>query len=170
METFRQAVNECINIGLRENKTSMKSLSLACYPKLRRINLLSQYKLCAISRASGILANYRKLAKRHKVRKPYCTRPMLITCYGLRIRDGRLKMPGSLSVRLNNHTLEFLTQPNIEVRSVTDSRWREDDSRGICVMPRRVIRTLSSNLNVVLGLWFLGQVQLQLARCNRIEP
>ncbi len=119
MEIFRQVSNECIRIGLDANKTSLKSLSLACYPRIKNYPLNSAYKLCAISRAAGILTNYRKLSKKHKVRRPYCTRPSLITCYGLKLRDGKLSMPAKLSIQLNNHSLQFLSQPDLEIRSVT---------------------------------------------------
>lgn len=79
MESFRLMTNDCIRIGLAEGKTSLKSLSLACYPKLKSYELPSAYKLCAISKAAGILAHHRKLSKTHHVRKPYCTRPNLTT-------------------------------------------------------------------------------------------
>ena len=51
METFRRMLNDCIRIGLEENKTSFLSLRYACYPKLKDYKIVSAYKNNAISRA-----------------------------------------------------------------------------------------------------------------------
>jgi putative transposase len=119
MESFRQMTNECIRIGLGEGLTSLKSLSLASYPKLTAYRVPSAYKLCAISKANGILAHYRKLLKRHYVKEPYCLRWSLTTCYGIRTADGKLQMPGGVEIPLNTYVQRFLSQPNLEVRSAT---------------------------------------------------
>ena len=66
MDTFRQMLNECIRVGLAENKTSFMSLRYACYLKLKDYKIASAYKNNAISRASGILSNYKKLLKKGK--------------------------------------------------------------------------------------------------------
>lgn len=124
METFRQMVNECIRTGIKENKTSLKSLSLVCYPKLKKYKIISYYKLCAISRASGILKNYRNLVKQgRRVKEPYCLKPMLTTCYGFKIRDGYLLLPQSkhkqAKIPLNTYVTNTLSDPSLVVRSVT---------------------------------------------------
>jgi putative transposase len=119
MESFRQMTNGCIRMGLAEGKTSLKSLSLVCYPKLRSYKASSAYKLCAISKASGILKHHRKLSRRHHVKEPYCTRPSLTTCYGLKILAGKLRMPGNGEIPLNSYVQRFLSQPSVEVRSVS---------------------------------------------------
>lgn len=119
METFRRMVNECIRVGLAEKRSSLKSLSLVCYPKLKSYETPSVYKLCAISKAAGILKHYRKFSKKHRVREPYCTRLSLTTCYGVKVIGGRLRAPAGIEIPLNQYTLRFLLQPNIEVRSVT---------------------------------------------------
>jgi len=118
MESFRKMTNDCIRIGLAEDKTSLKSLSLACYPKLKDYDVSSRYKLCAISKASGILNHHRKLSKKHHVREPYCARLTLTTCYGLRLEDGKLRMPGNVEIPLNIYVQRFLSQAKIELRSV----------------------------------------------------
>jgi putative transposase len=118
-ETFRRMTNDCIRIGLAEGRTSLKSLSLACYPKLKSYNSPSVYKLCAISRAAGIIKHYRRLFKKQHVEIPYCARPSLTTCYGLKTLSGKLRMPGNIEIPLNSHVQGFLSQPGIEVRSVT---------------------------------------------------
>jgi putative transposase len=119
METFRRMTNDCIRIGLAEHKTSLKSLSLACYPELKRYGVPSAYMLGAISRATGILRNYRKLSKKHHTKEPFCTRPGLTTCYGANTHAGKLRIPGNTEVPLNIYVQRFLSQPGLEMRSVT---------------------------------------------------
>ncbi len=118
-ETFRLMLNECIRIGLEENKTSLKSLSVVCYPKLKDYRINSYFKLSAISRASGILKNHRKLSRKHEVKRPCCTRPVLTTGYRVSVRDVVLKLPGKIAIPLNPHTLQVLSQEGLEVCSVT---------------------------------------------------
>jgi putative transposase len=94
LEQFRQMLNDCIRIGLAENVTSLKSLSLKAYKQLSRYDVVSYYKLCAISAATGILRNYRKAKRKNPhVREPYARRPRLTTCYGFKVRDGGLLLP-----------------------------------------------------------------------------
>ncbi len=119
MEAFRRMTNDCIQMGLAENKTSLRAISLICYHKLKGYDIPSAYKLCAISKAAGILKNYRRLSRRHRVSEPHCVRPMLITCYGLRLVTDKLRLPSGIAVPLSAYTQRFLSQPNIEVRSVT---------------------------------------------------
>jgi len=57
METFRKLVNDCIRIGLENDVSSMKHLSKLSYPSLSRYDVISYYKLHAISKAAGILAS-----------------------------------------------------------------------------------------------------------------
>src|ERR671922_472819 len=64
MSKFRNMVNDCIRIGLQNNVTSLKILSAKSYHYLDRYDILSYYKLHAISRASGILQNRKKSIKR----------------------------------------------------------------------------------------------------------
>ncbi len=118
MDLFRQMTNECVRVGLAEGKTSLKSLSLACYPKLKKHQIPAAYKLSAISNAAGILKNYRKLSKKHHVKAPYCRRSKLATCYGLKVSAGNLRMPGDLQLPLNVYVQRFLSQLGVEVRSV----------------------------------------------------
>jgi putative transposase len=124
METFRQMVNDCIRIGLESNTSSMKNLSMLSYQQFSNHDIISYYKLCAISRAAGILANRKKSLKRgFPTKDPFMTRPMLISCYGFKIVDGCLRVPlGNkkfLVIPLLEHTKRVLSQPNIRVRSFT---------------------------------------------------
>jgi len=124
LDQFRQMLNDCIRIGLVENMTSLKSLSLKAYKQLAGYDVMSCYKLCAISRATGILRNYRKAKRRGKpVKEPYATRPQLVTCYGFKIRSGCLLVPFKpkqrIRIPLNDHTLEVLSRPGLSLRSIT---------------------------------------------------
>ncbi len=68
MEEFRQMTNECIRMGLEfeqeegngNSSPSMRKLSLLSYGQLKRYGGYSGYRLCAISKAAGILSARRK--------------------------------------------------------------------------------------------------------------
>ena len=119
MEEFRQMVNLSIGIGLEAGKTSLKSLSLVCYHRLKVFSTRSEYRLCAISRAAGILKNYRNLSKKHRVRVPYCHRAGLTICYRVKIKDDEVILPGGFHIILNNYVLNVLRQADITIRSAT---------------------------------------------------
>src|SRR5467141_148478 len=64
LDEFRRMVNICIAVGIEENISSLKTLSLKSYHRLSR-GILGYYRLCAISTATGILRNYRKTRKKN---------------------------------------------------------------------------------------------------------
>jgi len=122
METFRQIVNDCIRTGLQNNVSSMKQLSKLIYKDTAKYNIVNYYRLCAISKAAGILANRKKSMQRgHNTRTPYMKKPLLLSCYGFKIIDGVLKVPlGNkqyFDIQLNNHTKQIIDDPAIKVRS-----------------------------------------------------
>jgi putative transposase len=126
LEQFRQMLNDCVRIGLAENVSSLKSLSTKAYHELASYDVMSYYKLCAISKATGILRNYRKARKKNpETKEPYARRPQLTTCYGFKIRAkaGALLLPFKpkqpLPIPLNAHVLRVLSEPGIHVCSVT---------------------------------------------------
>jgi putative transposase len=124
LEQFRQMLNNCIRIGLAENTTSLKSLSIKAYSQLADYQVPSYYKLCAISGATGILRNYRKAKRKgRQVNEPYARRLQLTTCYGFKVIDGCLLVPFKpnqpIHIALNRHALEALSEPNITIRSFT---------------------------------------------------
>jgi putative transposase len=124
LEQFRQMVNDSVRIGLAENVTSLKSLSLKTYRQLQRYDAMSYYRLCAISKAAGILKNHRKAQRGSKpVKQPYARRPQLTTCYGFRISNGKLQLPvkpaNKITIPLNRHTLHVLSGADLAPRSVT---------------------------------------------------
>lgn len=126
LEQFRRMMNDCVRIGLAENVTSLKSLSTKTYHQLVTYDAMSYYKLCASSRATGILRNYRKARRKNpEIKEPYARRPQLTTCYGFKIRAeaGVLLLPFKprqpLPIPLSEHVLRVLSEPGIQVRSVT---------------------------------------------------
>jgi putative transposase len=93
LEDFRLMVNDCIRIGLNESVTSMRKLCLASYHALAGYPAATYYHLTAISRAAGILRNYRKSMGRNPATKvPFAKKLMLTDCYGFRIQSNRLRI------------------------------------------------------------------------------
>ena len=127
LELFRRMVNESIRIGMANDASSLRKLSLLSYNQLAHYDSPSYYKLCAISRAAGILAARKKSLRRgYATRTPYTIRPVLVSCYGFKLKNGRLEIPvlsgKRLSLPLTNHTLEVITKPEVKVRSFTLTR------------------------------------------------
>ena len=126
LEQFRQMMNDCVRIGLAENVSSLKSLSTKAYNQLAAYDVMSYYKLCAISKATDIIRNYRKARKKNPTTKlPQTRRPQLTTCYGFKIKtiEGTLFLPFKpkqpVSIPLNAYVLRVVSEPNIQIRSVT---------------------------------------------------
>jgi putative transposase len=129
LEVFRRMVNESIGIGLANNVSTLRRLSLLSYNQLAQYDSPSCYKLCAISRAAGILAARKKSLRRgFPARQPYAIRPVLVSCYGFKVKNGGLEIPIArgkrLSLPLTKHTLDMISQPGVEVRSFTLTRNR----------------------------------------------
>ena len=97
MESFRLMVNDCIRAGLAHDAHSLKRLSLLTYHDLSArygSEIPSYYRLCAISKAAGILAARKKSIKRgFPTRQPYLSKPLLVSCYGFRIDGDALVVP-----------------------------------------------------------------------------
>lgn len=115
LELFRKMVNESIRVGLANNVSSLRKLSLLSYNQLAQYDSPSCYKLCAISRAAGILAARKKSLKRgFPTRAPYSVRPVLVSCYSLKIKNDGLEIPVArgkrLSLPLTRHTLDLISQ------------------------------------------------------------
>jgi putative transposase len=122
LEDFRLMVNDCIRIGLKENITSMRRLSLASYHALAEYPGATCYRLTATSRAAGILRTYRKsLGKNPQTKMPHAKRPMLTDCYGFRMQGDRLRLTlrahEHIHIDLDPHTLAAIQ--GCTVRSVT---------------------------------------------------
>jgi len=126
---FRRMVNESIRLGIANNISSLRRLSLLSYNQLAHYDSPSYYKLCAISRAAGILASRKKSIRRGvPTREPYAVRPQLISCYGFKTKNGGLEIPIArgkrLSIPLTKHTIGIISQPGVTVRSFTLTRNR----------------------------------------------
>src|SRR5256712_11455434 len=124
LDEFRRMVNVCIAVGIEENVSSLKTLSLRSYHRLGR-DMPSYDRLCAISKATGILHNHRKAKKKNpRTRIPCARKLMQTTCYGFKIQNGLLRLPVRprhyVYVKLNSHTLRVLS--GLNVRSVTLTR------------------------------------------------
>ena len=129
LDVFRRMVNDCIRIGLLNDASSLRRLSLLSYNQLAQYDSPSYYKLCAISRAAGILAARNKSVKRgFPARTPYAVRPQLVSCYGFKIENGYLLIPVSRGKRfripLTKHTSQVISQQGAKVRSFTLTRNR----------------------------------------------
>jgi len=129
LELFRKMVNESLRIGLANEVSSLRKLSLLSYNQLAQYDSPSCYKLCAISRAAGILAARKRSVRRgYATRTPYAIRQQLVSCYGFRIESGGLKIPISRGKRfripLTKHTSEVISQQGAKVRSFTLTRNR----------------------------------------------
>src|SRR5213593_3771427 len=129
LEVFRRMVNESIRIGLANDVSSLRKLSLLSYNQLAQYDSPSCYKLCAISRAAGILASRKKSLRRGlPSRTPYAVRQQLVSCYVFKTRNGGLEIPIArgkrLSIPLTKHTLNMISQPRVKVRSFTLTRNR----------------------------------------------
>ncbi len=134
METFRRMVNDSLRIGFQHDASSMKALSRLAYRQLAKYDIVSYYKLCAISHAAGILANRKKSIKRRlQPRKPYARRSLLVSCYGFKIVDGTLKLPLGdrqfFEIPLNSYVLGVLSDENLQIRSFTLAA---DNTLSIC--------------------------------------
>src|SRR5213080_1270100 len=117
-------VNESLRIGMANDASSLRKLSLLSYNQLAQYDSPSYYKLCAISRAAGILAARKRSVRRgYATRTPYAVRQQLVSCYGFKIENGGLKIPVSrgrrFSIPLTKHVLEIISRPGVEVRSFT---------------------------------------------------
>src|SRR3989442_678356 len=126
LEDFRCMVNDCVRIGLRENVTSMKSLSMKAYHQLSAYDVPTRYRLTAISRAAGILRNYRRELKRGRsARVPYVTRPSLTDCYGFRVVHRLVRVPVKKGVRLYRPERPYVAHPWGSHREVLDTHGKQ---------------------------------------------
>jgi putative transposase len=124
LEIFRCMVNDSIEIGLQTDTSSLKRLSFYAYSRLKKYRCYSAYRLTAVSMAAGILASRKKSLRRgYPTKTPYVSKHVLISCYGLKIKDGNLRIPLSEKkfelIPLTSHTLQILSDPSLNVRSFT---------------------------------------------------
>ena len=69
----------------------MRRLSLSHYHRLAALDRPTCYRLTAVSRAAGILRNYRR--ERLKTKMPYADKLALTECYGFPTFGRLLRIP-----------------------------------------------------------------------------
>lgn len=124
METFRQMMNHCIRIGIKNNCSTLKRLSQLSYHELNKYDVLGSYKLNAISQACGKLSQMKRDIKKGIVPKtPFISKPFITNCYEIKHNGSLLTIPykyhNSINIILNNHTQQVLSDPTLKVRSFT---------------------------------------------------
>ncbi len=118
-------VNRCIEIGLQNNIHTLKKLSAMSYRELAKYNEIpSCYKICAISKAVGILSNRNQSIKRGiRTKNPYLKRLILISYYGFKFDGGIFKIPiGNrkyFEILLNYHSKNVLSDNSLKINSFT---------------------------------------------------
>ena len=156
MEDFRRMTNDCIRIGLtlevNGRPPSMRKLSLSSYERIEQYGGYSKYRLTAISKAAGILSARAKSIKRgFPTKTPYLSKPMLVSCYGFRIEDGKLAFhidaKRRVSIPLNSNTLKVLSELGLTIRSFTLT----NNSLSLCVS-KEVSQLKQSELKGVVGI------------------
>src|SRR5438876_3512102 len=120
-------INDAIRIALAYDATTLRRVSLLAYNELAPYDSPSYFKLCAISRAAGILAARKKSIRRGFItRTVYAFRQQLVSRYGFKIENGYLHIPVSrgkrFSIPLTKHMLEIISQPRVNARSFTLTR------------------------------------------------
>ena len=117
-------VNHCIRIGLENNTSTLKKLSLLSYHELSEYDIPSYYKLTAISSACGRLSQMKRSIKKGIATKsPFVSRPHLVSCYGFKVNNMLLAIPTGdrnyQHILLNSHTLKILEDKSLKVKSFT---------------------------------------------------
>ncbi len=134
METFRQMVNHCIRIGLENNCSTLKKLSLLSYNQLSDYKIMSYYKLTAISQACGRLSQMKRSVREGRTPKsPFVSKPYIVSCYGFKVNGMLLSFPISnhnyIHIPLNSHIQQLLSDKSLKVRSFVIT----PDSISLCI-------------------------------------
>lgn len=175
LEQFRQMLNDCIQIGLAENVTSLKSLSLKAYKQLNCYNVYSRHKLCAISAAAGILRSYRKAKRKNPgIKEPHARRLRLTTCYGFEIQDGELVLPVRareyVRIPLNRHVQVAIAGFKVRSMTLTEDRLCLDYANDISEIRPQGFIGIDRNLdNVTIAMSDGSFKRLELSEATRTK-
>lgn len=175
LEEFRKMVNDCIRIGLAESVTSKQSLGKKAYHQLERYNVPTKYRLTAISKAVGIINNYRKSLRKHQdTKKPYATELMLVDCYAFRIADERLRLPVRPRryeyIVLNGHVLRSISGYTVRSVTLTARTVSIAFSKEIAVMEPEGLIGIDRNVDVVATATDKGKIKCyDLSSVSRIK-
>jgi putative transposase len=125
LETFRNMVNYCVDVGLEKNVSSRFRLQDEVYHHLGEYGLHTWYGLSAIEAATAILKNYRKAKRRCRyVRAPHASKLMAkLGNQGYRVVDGKLRIPIKpkeyFYIHLHKRVRCFLSDAALKLGSVT---------------------------------------------------
>ncbi len=175
LEEFRKMVNDCVRIALTEKVTSLKALSKKAYHQLHRYNMPTYYRLTAISKAVGIIRNYRRTLKKHPdAKKPHATKLMLVDCYAFKIAAGKLRLPLKPRVfeyiPLNNHVLRAISGYTVRSVTLTACNLSIAFSKETAVADVTGLIGLDRNLNVVATATDKGEIKnYDLSEATRIK-
>jgi putative transposase len=151
--------NDCIRIGLQNDCTTLIRLSMLSYHKLNKYNIISYYKLNAISQASGRLQQRKQSIKRGiKTKPPFVQKPFVVNCYGFKINGCLLsilyKPRQPIHILLNEYTQKILSDPALKVNSFSMSQ----NSLGFCItkqiqqiIPESIIGIDRNLRNITVG-------------------
>ncbi len=175
LDEFRKMVNDCIRIGIAERVTSMKSLSLKAYHQLERYKVPTRYRLTAISKATGILRNYRKALRKHPTAKvPFASKLMLTDCYAFKIMGDNLRLSmGNKKfafIQLNRHTLAAISGYTVKSVSLTASTLSIAFSKETAEMGVTGLIGIDRNLDNISTATSNGEVErINLSEATRIK-
>src|SRR3989442_5831034 len=175
LEDLRMMVNDCIRIGLSENITSMKKLSLACYHRLPTHDAPTEYRLTAASKAAGILRAHRKeKTKNPETKTPYAKKLILVGCYGFRIFGRFLRIlyrPNKyVFVILNDHVLKAIAGRKVNSITLTPTSLSLCHSKNIPPsMPQGLIGIDNNLDNLTLADSDGEIVRYDLSRATRVR-
>ena len=175
LEEFRKMVNDCIRIGLDENVTSLFALTKKVYHQLARYDVPTKYRLTAISKATGILKNYRStLRKQPDAKKPYASKLMLTDCYHLQITDGKLRLPLGkkryIFIPLTCHTQAVISGYTVKSVILTACTLSIAFSKETAVMDVTGLIGMDRNLNNVTLVDTDGKVEMyDLMRATEVK-
>ena len=98
LDEFKRMVNVCVAVGMQENVSSLKTLYLRSYRHLSR-DMLRYYRLGAISTATRILRNHRRVRRKNP---------------RTRLSQSRWRQVKSTSQAQENQSDKDLTEPPIQ--------------------------------------------------------
>lgn len=177
LQAFQQMVNHCISIGLQNNAHTLKKLSLLSYRQLVRYDdIPSYYKICAISKAAGILSNRRQSMKRGlHTKNPFLGKQILISYYGFKLDDRIFKIPlGNrtyFEIPLNSHSRQVLSEDSLKINSftLTHTSLCISYSREVEPMKCNTMAGIDRNLtNITVGNWD-QVIQYDLSKLKKIS-
>lgn len=127
--------NDVIRIGLACDAASLGKLCKISYREMKRYDVPALYKICAISKATGILSARRKSIKRgFQTRNPRLKKRMLVSYRGFKVVNGKLRITirerNYEYIELNKHTIDMLRRNDTaKIRSFTLT----EDSLILCI-------------------------------------